>query len=207
MSSRDVTRQRARRADARLNSERLLVTARDAFAEHGPDASLIEIARRAGVSSGTLYRHFPTRSALLAAVYRSEIEALGQLATQLRAEPDSRQALASWLGAFSEYTTTCRGLKGLVATLDVAEDASIATWWQSTLLPAATELVERAQRAGTIRADVATVQVLRLVNGVALAQELTGFDSAEIRPLLRIILDGLAAPAAVKETDVDTEAG
>ena len=126
---------RAKRADARHNAERLATVARNAFAEHGADASLIDIARRAGVSSGTLYRHFPTRAALLAAVYRSEIEALGNLAAELHDSAEPLPALATWLRAFSEYTTTCRGLKGLVAAIDTDTQNALTSWWYATLLP------------------------------------------------------------------------
>src|SRR5690606_32381306 len=102
---------RARRSDARLNRERLVAVARDAFTEHGQNASLIDIARRAGVGSGTLYRHFPTRAGLLVEVYKRGIQALAELAERLREKGPPLEALTTWLEAFDEYTTTSRGLK------------------------------------------------------------------------------------------------
>jgi AcrR family transcriptional regulator len=179
---------RARRADARQNYDRLVAVARDAFAAHGADASLIEIARQAGVSSGTLYRHFADRSALLAAVYRDEIETLAVQADSLRESALPLEALTTWLRAFSVYTMKCRGLKGLIAT---ADSDALASWWHARLLPAAASLVQRAQQVGVIRADVTALQLLRLVNAVALAHEQAGPDDDQSGPLLTLIIDGL----------------
>lgn len=181
---------RAMRTDARRNVEKLVAVARDAFAEHGADASLIDIARRAGVGSGTLYRHFPSRSALLLEVYRQEIEALGALAATLRDAVDPFGALAEWLRAFADYTTRCRGLKGLIAAADAETDTSVAGWWRETVLGAAIQLLDRAQRSGAARADITAIQVLRLVNAVALAHELAGADDSA-GPVLTVVIDGL----------------
>src|SRR5207249_6480845 len=101
--------------------------------------------------------------------------------------------LATWLRAFSEYTTTCRGLKGLVAAIDTDTQNALTSWWYATLLPAATSLLERAQRTGVVRDDVTTHQVLRLVNAVALAHEQAGLDDDQTGPLLNLIIDGLRA--------------
>lgn len=182
---------RARRADARQNYDRLVTVARDAFAAHGADASLIEIARLAGVSSGTLYRHFADRSALLATVYRDEIEALAAQADSLRDAASPLEALTTWLRAFSDYTMRCRGLKGLIAA---ADSDALASWWHARLLPAAASLVQRAQQAGAIRADATTLQVLRLVNAVALAHEHASAGDDQAGPMLTIIIDGLQHP-------------
>src|SRR5581483_10532344 len=99
------------RSDARHNYARLLSAAAAAFAEHGPDAPLDEIARRAGVGIGTLYRHFPTRQALLEAVFLDSIEALGAEAVALRDAADPGDALATWLRAVLVHNLTQRGLK------------------------------------------------------------------------------------------------
>src|SRR5713226_3720268 len=108
------TRQPPLRADARENREHLVAAARVAFAEQGADASLIDIARRAGVGSATLYRHFPTREALLEAAYRDQIGSLVTLAQELPAAAAPLDALVAWLNAFAAYTTTCRGMKELM---------------------------------------------------------------------------------------------
>src|SRR5215472_12068310 len=102
---------RGMRADARRNYERLLSAAAAAFAEHGADdVSLEEIARRAGVGIGTLYRHFPARQDLLEAVYLDQVEALHSLATELRGSTAPDQALARWLRALIDFSRTKRGM-------------------------------------------------------------------------------------------------
>ena len=189
---------RPRRADARENHGRLVAVARDAFTAHGPDASLIEIARRAGVSSGTLYRHFADRSALLAAVYREEIESLAAQADSLSTTAAPLDALATWLRAFSGYTMTCRGLKGLIAS---ADSDALASWWHARLFPAADSLVKRAQQAGVIRADVTTLQILRLVNALALAHEHAGADDDQTAPMLTLVIDGLRCRGTPAQAD------
>src|SRR6266702_7031907 len=101
----------AMRADARRNRQRLIEAALAAFAEHGADdASLDEIARRAGVGIGTLYRHFPTRQALLEAVYRSQVEALRGRAEELLVSAPPGEALVTWLRATVEFGSTKRSL-------------------------------------------------------------------------------------------------
>src|SRR5262245_1624337 len=89
--------ERAQRADARRNRERLITAAREAFTEHGVEASLDDSARRTGVGPGTLYRHFPTREALLAAVYRDDVEALAARAEQMARQYPPVEALTAWL--------------------------------------------------------------------------------------------------------------
>lgn len=190
MTSQPATPPRpAMRADARQNYDRLVAAARDAFTAHGPGASLIEIARQADVSSGTLYRHFADRSALLAAVYHDEVDSLAAQADSLLESAAPLQALTTWLRAFSDYTMKCRGLKGLIAA---ADSDALASWWHARLFPAAASLVQRAQRVGAVRPDITTLQILRLVNAVALAHEQAGADDDQAGPMLAVIIDGLA---------------
>src|SRR3954452_21187219 len=94
---------RPQRADARRNVERLIAVAREAFAENGADASLDDIARRAGVGPGTLYRHFPNRMPLMESVYRDNVEALCASASELLSAPSPGEALAQWMRAFLDY--------------------------------------------------------------------------------------------------------
>src|SRR5206468_1717714 len=94
---------RPMRADARRNYTRLLTAAREAYTEHGPDTRLDDVARRAGVGPGTLYRHFPTREALLAAVYRDDVEALGVEANRLAETYPPAEALSRWLRLQLDY--------------------------------------------------------------------------------------------------------
>ena len=110
-----TTAERPLRADARRNRDRLVEVARSAFAERGLDAPLDDIARRAGVGPGTLYRHFPTREALLAAVYRGDIENLAARARELAASCPPREALARWMSDQLDYTFATKLGMGSVA--------------------------------------------------------------------------------------------
>ncbi|MEU2658287.1 helix-turn-helix domain-containing protein [Streptomyces sp. NPDC007325] len=181
-----------RRADARLNRERLVAAARDVFAASGPGASLNEIARRAGVGPGTLYRHFPHRSALLAAVLADRIETLGAHAERLLASEDADDALARWLRAFLAHARVNQGMGG--ALLVESPDASLGFDCHRRILDMATGLLDRAQRHGTVRADLSADDLLQLVIGIALSTAHT--ERAE-QPelLLDLVLDAAhAAP-------------
>src|SRR5581483_3137064 len=105
---------RSMRADARQNYEKLLKAATDAFTEHGPDASLDDIARRAGVGIGTLYRHFPTRQDLVEAVFCDQMDALVVLAEELLEHPSPAEAFAIWLQAMLTQSRVCRSLAASV---------------------------------------------------------------------------------------------
>lgn len=111
-----MTQVKPMRADARRNYERLLKVAAEAFAEHGEGASLDDIAKRAGVGSGTLYRHFPTRQALLEAAYVDRIEALGARADEIAKELPPGEALAEWLYELCVGTIQVRGMKALLGS-------------------------------------------------------------------------------------------
>jgi AcrR family transcriptional regulator len=179
-----------KRADARRNYDRLLDAARALFGERGVDASLDEIARRAGVGSGTLYRHFPTRDALLEAVARDAFTKLERTAEELRDAERPQQALIAWLRALIEYTTTVRGLaSALVACQD---DASSALQPPCQLIAdTMAALVGRAQAAGAVRDDLEHEDLGRLTYGIALVSEANPDDAALADRLLRLALDGL----------------
>jgi AcrR family transcriptional regulator len=184
--------ERQLRADARRNRERVMAAARDAFAANGEKATLDDIARRAGVGPGTLYRHFPDRESLLAAVYRDEIDALCAKATSLAATYPPREALAVWLRLQFDYIKTKRGLGTAVKqilgtesdTLQICKDAMRA---------AVSELLVRAQDSGDVRKEVEPGDVLRLGHAVAMATET---DPGSADRLLGYVLDGLRPPAA-----------
>jgi AcrR family transcriptional regulator len=175
------------RADARRNHERLLASAREAFAAHGVEASLDDIARRAEVGPGTLYRHFPSREALLAAVYRNEVEALAAQADEIAQTHSPEEALAAWLRLQLDYIKHKRGLGAAVKTM-LGTDSETLAWCRDTLRAAVGRLLARAQDAGAVRTDVEPADVLRLVHGVAMACE-SAPDQAE--RLLSLVLDGL----------------
>jgi AcrR family transcriptional regulator len=182
------------RADARRNYDRLLAAAGEAFAERGADdVSLEEIARRAGVGIGTLYRHFPTRQALLEAVYRDQVEALGARAAGLLQADSPAAALAEWVAALVTFGKAKRSLTtALLEVLD--KDSELLSSSRDVLRGATDALVERAQRAGAVRADVRGADVLRLAHGVSMAADM-GQDPGQADRMLALVLDGLLSPA------------
>ncbi|MFF8531517.1 TetR/AcrR family transcriptional regulator [Streptomyces sp. NPDC015532] len=181
------------RADARRNYERLLAEAAVAFAEHGEGASLDDIAKRAGVGSGTLYRHFPTRQELLEAVYVDTIEAIAVRADELAAELPPGEALGEWLNELGLGMIQVRGLKALLGSAVADGSSEVLARCGAFVKGAAGRLVEAAQREGTLRADLEPIDVLRLVHGVATASELGSGDGAYIRRYLLLLTEGLRA--------------
>ncbi|MEO3794766.1 TetR family transcriptional regulator [Nonomuraea sp. B10E15] len=189
----DTTTRRAMRADARRNRDRLLAEARTAFLDHGTDASLEDVAARAGVGVGTLYRHFPTREALLAELLRERFDALAAGARQLAAHPSPREALITWTLDFVRTTTVYRGLTAAV-TATLHDPASALHASCETMRGAATALLTRAQEAGEVRADVAPLEFLALVAGTSWAREqMAGADVPGDR-LLLLLFEGLGRP-------------
>jgi AcrR family transcriptional regulator len=185
--------ERVMRADARRNYGRLVAAAREAFTEHGVEAHLDDIARRAAVGPGTLYRHFPTREALLAAVYRGDVEEMAVRANQLAEKYPPGEALAEWLRLQLDYIKHKRGLGAAVKAMLGADSETLA-WCRETMRGAVGGLLARAQAAGVIRTDVAAADVLRLVHAVGLASEPAPEDADR---LLSVVLDGLRPQGAV----------
>ncbi|SEQ57525.1 transcriptional regulator, TetR family [Streptomyces sp. yr375] len=190
-----MTQVRAMRADARRNYERLLKAAAEAFAAHGEGASLDDIAKRAGVGSGTLYRHFPTRQALLEAAYLDRIEALAARAGELGGELPPGEALVAWLNELCVGTIQVRGMKSLLGSAVTDGGAVAVTACGTSVKDAAARLVAAAQREGTLRADVEPIDVLRLAHGVATASELAKDDGSSIRRYVSLLTEGLRPPA------------
>ncbi|BDD71434.1 transcriptional regulator [Streptomyces anthocyanicus] len=186
---------RPMRADARRNRERLLAVAAQAFAEHGEGASLDDIARRAGVGVGTLYRHFPTRQALLEAAYLERLEAIAARADVIAAARPAGEALAEWLNELAAEMLRVRGLKTLLGSAVTDSGTPKATACGDCLRVAATRLVRAAQHEGTLRRDIEPIEVLRLAHGVATASGLTrsGADGTTIRRYLSLLTEGLRA--------------
>jgi len=179
--------QRPMRADARRNYKRLLDEARAAFLEHGPDAPLEDIARRAEVGIGTLYRHFPTRLALQAAVYQDQVDDLCAKAYDLlKAEPGGA-ALGAWMHAFADYATSKRGLmQTLKEVIDTRSDLFVRC--HEEIRGAAGAVLADAQEAGTVRSEVTVTDLLRLTHGLSVATQ----AAPETTPrLLSYLLDGL----------------
>ncbi|MGW6294324.1 TetR/AcrR family transcriptional regulator [Streptomyces sp. NPDC055058] len=182
---------RPMRADARRNRERLLAAAVEAFAAQGEGASLDDIAKRAGVGSGTLYRHFPTRRALLEAVYADRIGALAARAGDLADRLPPGPALRAWLDELGAGMIRIRGLRALLGPA-VGSGPGGRPGCCDPLLGAAELLVGAARRAGELRPDVEAVDVLRLVHGVAAASELADGDGGPLRRYVGLLVEGLA---------------
>jgi AcrR family transcriptional regulator len=192
----DAAGQRPMRADARRNYDRLLAETAAAFAERGSDdVSLEEIARRAQVGIGTLYRHFPSRHSLLEAVYRDQIETLARRAEELLAEESPADALTDWLRVVSAWGLTKRSMsKSLLETL--GRDSELFSSSGAILRECTSRLVERAQQAGVVRTDVAGTDVMRLVHGMMLACEKTPTDPGQSERMLSVVVAGLLTDPA-----------
>ncbi|WP_205697294.1 TetR/AcrR family transcriptional regulator [Conexibacter sp. SYSU D00693] len=184
--------ERPLRADARRNRDALLAAAREAFATEGIDASLDDIARSAGVGSGTLYRHFPTRESLVDAAFRDSVEGLATKAEALLQEDDAGEALVTWLVALLEHVTTFHGLASrlVVCVSDASSPLHDAC---RTMDGAMNALADRATAQGALREGVDVSDLGTLVHGIALAAERRTEDPELARRLLRMALDGLRA--------------
>lgn len=177
---------RPKRADALRNYEKLVAAARQAFTEADRSASLEDIARRAGVGIGTLYRNFPTRADLVQAVYVDEVEALSRSADEL-ADLEPWEALSAWLHRFVGYVATKQALSDELFA--VAErDAAVFAGSRAMLNAAGEPLLRRAQDAGVVRPDVTIEEVVRMVAGIA---KIPAEDPADVERVLTVALDGL----------------
>jgi AcrR family transcriptional regulator len=185
----DPTAVRPMRADARRNRDRLLAEARVAFLEHGTETSLEQIAGRAGVGIGTLYRHFPTREALLEALLRERFDALAADARTLLGHRSPREALFGWTRNFAESSTTYRGLTNALMTT-LRDESSALHASCNSVREAGLELLVRAQNSGEIRNDLDGTEFLTLVFGVACAHEQV--PNTAIDRLLAMLFDGLS---------------
>jgi AcrR family transcriptional regulator len=177
---------RPKRAIALENSEKLLAAARVAFAEDGTSTSLEEIARRAGVGIGTLYRHFPNRQKLLEAVYVDEVAAMCASAADFAALPPW-DALVSWLHRFVGYLATKQALAQELLNY-VDRDADVFQVCRTDLYAAGEPLLERAQRAHVVRTDTNVTEIIQMVGGIS---KIAAVDPKEIHHILDMALDGL----------------
>jgi AcrR family transcriptional regulator len=177
------------RADAQRSRTRLLAAATAAFAEKGADAPLEDIARRAGVGIGTLYRHFPTRLDLQAAVFRSQVNSVCARAQDLLESATPEQAFAGWIRALAGYLVTKRGLSHALISALGKDSELISSCWVA-MRDTADRLLVRAQEAGVVRADITAMDVMRLVHGIAVSTEQAPEQADR---LLSLMLDGLRA--------------
>jgi AcrR family transcriptional regulator len=183
--------QRPKRADARRNYDKLIEAARAAFTERGSSTSLEEIARRADVGIGTLYRHFPTRHDLLQAVYVEEVEALAASASEL-AELSPWDALVEWLRRFVAYAIAKRALSDeLLSTIGMESD--VFRQCHDLIWKAGEPLVKRAQEAGVVRADTDFTEIVKMASGIS---QVKWAEPEQLDKILLLALDGLRYSAS-----------
>jgi AcrR family transcriptional regulator len=180
----------ATRADARRNRARLLTAAEELFAAKGSGVPIDEIARRAGVGVGTVYRHFPTKELLFAAVVRERLERLAAEARLLLAADDPGAAFFAFFRSLVEAGATKKDLSDALAGAGVdvvAHTAGLA----AELRDALAELLTRAQRAGAVRADIGAADLYALLAGVLLSLDRQRGDAALRERMIAVIGDGL----------------
>jgi AcrR family transcriptional regulator len=183
------------RADARRNYEVLVTTARAVFLEDGVDAPLDEIARRAGVGAGTLYRHFPSRNDLVAAVYLDDINALCEQAEELGKTLEPRSALTAYLDLQLNFGLRKLGLQKAIKEMlaEQAHQSETFSQCRNRLVEIVDDLLARAQDAGVARPDMDGQALIKLIHAVSAACE-TSTEAAET--MLAVVRDGLLLHAA-----------
>lgn len=181
--------ERPLRADARRNRDALLAAAASAFAADGPDATLEAIAASAGVGIGTLYRHFPTREALVEAAYRNELGRLCDSAAELLDALPPDKAVREWMERLVDYAVTKRGMADTLKALMAAGTNPFAQS-RDRMLAALGSLLDAAVAAGTVRKDVTAPDLLATLFGVSMAAgDAAGREQAS--RVLDLVMDGL----------------
>jgi AcrR family transcriptional regulator len=175
------------RADAQRSTDALLAAAAEVFATLGVDAPVRQITAKAGVGAGTLYRHFPQRSDLIAAVFRREVDACADAAATLAAEREPVDALAGWLLRFTGFIAAKRGLSAALHSGDPAYD-TLPVYFQQRFEPVLGSLLATAAKTGDIRSDVEPDDLLRAVANVTLPAE---EDGGHTQRMVALLVDGL----------------
>lgn len=188
---------RRRRADAIRNSEAVLDAAKAAFAEHGVDAPMRDIAARAGVGVGTVYRNYPLRSDLIIAVFRRELDATAAEADRLAAEYPPAEALRLWSGALARFVATKRGFASALHSGDPAYQP-LPGQFLGVLVPKVQRILDAGAQAGTIRGDVRAEDLIGALS--RLADTHAGDSSDQTPPMTDVLLDGLLLPNATTRT-------
>lgn len=179
----------SKRADARRNVDSLLQAAKEVFATSGVDAPVREIAEKAGVGLGTVYRHFPQRSDLIVAIMRREIDACAEAAQTLSAKHKPGEALARWMQRYVDFVATKRGLASALHSGDPAYQP-LRGYFDQHLKPALCALLDDAVRAGEIRAGEEPDDLLRAVPSLCMSAE--GKEGlARARRIVALLVDGL----------------
>jgi AcrR family transcriptional regulator len=188
MTNTTTTRQRRLRVDAQRNTDALLEAAKTAFATAGVDVPAKEIAARAGVGVGTLYRHFPRRSDLVVAVLRREIDACADAGPALSAAHEPAEALAQWLDRYTTFVATKRGLATALHSGDPAFDA-LPGYFFEQLGPVLDELLDAARATGDIRANVSAKDLLTAI--ALLCHPAPDTDPEYSQRMVGLLIDGL----------------
>jgi AcrR family transcriptional regulator len=185
----DGKRKRALRSDAIRNTERLLEAARELFDEKGAAVTMDEIAQQARVGNATMYRRFPSRSDLLAAVYSDQLSALCGYGAQLLDATDPAEAMFKWLAAFVDHLADKRELAMAATEGDELQRGEMFRRWHDSMITAAAGLLRRAQEVGAVREEVTAVDVLVLANAMVLASS----DAGQAHRMLRYVRDGIVS--------------
>jgi AcrR family transcriptional regulator len=193
-----ATTARPLRADAQRNRDKLLTAATQAFAELGEEVPLETIAARAGVGIGTLYRHFPSREALVAAAYRSEVDALCAAAAELLAALPADQALRAWTERFADYIATKRAMGDALRSA-ASSDSPLFADTRERILGALRLLLEAGAASGVVRSDVDPKDVMRVVNGIWYLPNGPQWR-ADVGRMLDLVIDGLRYGARDRTT-------
>jgi len=189
MAGREATQDSPGRSDAQRNRQRLIEVAQHAFTTGDDKDSLEAIAKQAGVGIGTLYRHFPTREALIEAVYLTERERLCVAADELLAEQPPERALRTWMDRFADYTATKREMADALRTL-IADGTVTRSQARVELSAAVRHLLDAGAAAGTVRGDVPAEDVVAALVGIFSVCALPEQRHQSER-LLNLLMDGL----------------
>ncbi|MCL2515128.1 MAG: TetR/AcrR family transcriptional regulator [Microbacteriaceae bacterium] len=184
------------RADAQRNVDALLSAAKDEFAEHGVDVGVRAIAARAGVGTATLYRHFPLRADLIAAVFRREIDDVAAQADQLAATHSPDEALELWVQRYTEFVATKHGLGSALHSGDPAY-SGLRDYFEGNAGPALQRLLDAAARAGVIRPGIDPIELIGAIANLSVPPP-GSEDTSRAARMVALLLDGLrygAAPA------------
>ena len=177
------------RADSARNRQLLIDAAKAGFSEVGLNVSLEEIARRADVGIGTLYRHFPSREAVVEAVYRREVEQLAEAAPQLLESSPAGEALHKWMHLFVDYIATKRLIAPSLAAV-AGKTSTLYATSSELITHAISTLVKRAVASGDVRKDIDPSDLLRAMVGVSYGNPDAGWE-ASARRLIDLLMDGL----------------
>jgi len=180
---------KAKRADARRNEKTLLDAAAAVFVTSGVEAPVRDIAAKAGVGMGTIYRHFPTRADLIIAVYRHQVDACAEAGPELLASSDSPyEALRRWIDQFVDFLVTKHGLAAVLQS-DNAGFETLHAYFLDTLLPVCARLLDAAAEAGEIRSDLEALEVMRGVGNLCIGAENDPRYNA--RKMVEVLIAGL----------------